>query len=345
MIFIVSLVVLVGLLVLHEASHFLVAKGFGIGVREFGIGYPPRLIGKKIGETVYSLNLIPFGAFVDIPRENMKKAKISHRFWVLAAGVISFWVFAFLIFSIMFMAGAPVDVGDEPPQGSEPLVSVLSVAPDSPAEEAGLKPGDIILEINGESLKKITKVQEFVQDKKGEEIEILVKRGDKEVAIEAVPRISPPEGEGLLGIGLGRVVIQKKGVFESLKGGAEQTFWFTALILRSIGEMIASPFTETKVQARLVGPVGIMGVFVERGRLGASYFLNILALIALHLAVFNAFPLIPVLDGGRILFLGVEKLRGKPLKREVEEGINKFFFVLLLLLMVFATFKDIKSLL
>lgn len=341
-IIIISLISLVFLLVLHEASHFLVAKGFGMKVKEFGIGYPPRLLGRKIKGTLYSLNLIPFGAFVDIPKEEMRAKSLSQRFWVLSAGVISFWVFAFFLLAFSLMSGAPSQVGDSAVV-DEAWVQVLAVSSSSPAEKAGIRAGDIITGLNGTEVDKTREVQEFVEENQGENVEIFVKRGSEEMRFEAVPRVVTPEGEGRLGVALSRVTIERWGVLESFKEAGREVVLVTILIVREIGRGIASLFTDVRSRLEVAGPVGIMKVFVERGGLGVSYFLQTMALISLNLAIINILPFLPVADGGRIAFLFLEKVRGKPLNDKIEEGINTFFFVALVLLMALVTIRDIKA--
>lgn len=340
---------LIFLLTLHEASHFAVAKAFGIKVNEFGIGYPPKLLSRKIGETVYSLNTLPFGAFVDIPPRDLNKRSGWERFWVLAAGVVSFWVFAFVLFSIVFYMGAPVQVEDSF-EVDTASVQVLMTAPDSPAEGAGLQAGDIITQIRSRDsylveIDKVQEVQEIINENKGQEIEIVVWRNNKAVSLRAVPRVASPENEGPLGIALGRVVIKNWGLFEALKMGALETVNLTLLSIRELAYGIASLFTKVESRVRIMGPVGITGVFVQMGRLGTVYFLRTMALISLNLAILNALPVLPITDGARILLLAIEKLWKKPFNEKTEEKINTVFFVLLVFLMFLVTIRDIKGLL
>src|SRR3989338_4639833 len=148
---------LIVLMVIHEFGHFIIAKKFGVHVEEFGVGYPPRLFGKQLGETLYSVNLIPLGAFVKIRGEeggiddvrSFSSLAMWKRILIVLGGVIAFWVAAIIIFSVLFGIGASVPVGDEDIQGVPVNVVVTKVAQDSPADLAGLKPGDMIGSFSG----------------------------------------------------------------------------------------------------------------------------------------------------------------------------------------------------
>ena len=204
LVIIIAFISLIGLLVLHEFGHFILAKRFGVKVEEFGIGYPPRIIGKKIGETLYSLNLLPFGAFVRIhgeeedakdPRSFTSKP-IWQRALILIGGVLTFWIISFLILSFI-----PTGVG------------IIAVQDGSPADLSGLITGDVMEEIIidgvGYPLFTIKDVQLRINENRGEEITLVVQRGEERVSILARPRLSPPPQEGALGIALGYAASQR----------------------------------------------------------------------------------------------------------------------------------------
>ena len=144
-IILIAFVSLIGLLILHEGGHFIAAKRFGVEVEEFGVGYPPRLFGKKIGETLYSLNLLPLGAFVRIPEKKLREKPIWQRAVILMAGIVSFWVICAILITIIFWIGSPFQISDEE-EGNliNPRVQIVTVSSGSPAEEAGLEIGDVI---------------------------------------------------------------------------------------------------------------------------------------------------------------------------------------------------------
>ncbi len=337
---------LIGLLILHEFSHFFVAKKCGVVVEEFGVGYPPKIWGKKIRGTVYSLNLLPFGAFVKIPPESLKSKPIWQRFLIISAGIISFWVFCFVILSIVFMMGALVQISDEDVGFENPQIQIVAIASGSPAEQAGLEVGDIIeatIKDPTGKFAKVVEVQQYIEQSKGGEVRLLIKRGADSLAIIVKPRVSPPEGEGALGVALARVAIKKYTLPQALFRALTQTIQLTIAIIIGLGQAIYNLFAGKPTGVEMVGPIGIMNIFAQTGSLGVSYFLQTIAIISLNLAIFNALPL-PVSDGGKILFLAFEKIRKKPLNEEIEEKINKVFFALLLVLMVWVTIKDIVKL-
>lgn len=332
------------LLVLHEAGHFLVAKAFGIEVKEFGIGYPPRVWGKKVGETLYSLNLVPFGAFVDIPKEALRSKRLPKGLLVLAAGVISFWLFAFFLLAFSLMRGAPTEIGDRV-RTEEAWVRVSRVAPDSPAEKAGIQPGDILLDIGGEKgIAKKGEAQNLIARKEGEKVELELKRGGEKLSFEVLSRTDPPKGEGAIGVFLSRVAIRKWSPARALPQAMKETLFLTYLLVREVGRAVVGLFTSVESRLEPSGPVGIMKVFVERGKRGPSHFLQTMALVSINLAVLNSLPFLPITDGGRMVFLALAKARKKPFNEKLEERINTFFFLLLIGLMIFVTIKDLQTL-
>lgn len=353
--FIIAFISLIGLMVLHEFGHFILAKKFGVKVEEFGIGLPPRLFGKKIGETIYSLNLIPFGAFVKIPGEIKKTGDpyafsnqpIIKRILIVSGGVISFWIIAIILFSIVFMMGARISVDDNADNLTDPKIQIVLISPSSPAESADIRMGDTIqkLSFNGQEfdIAKVSQVQELSNNYQGKEIVLTVERGKEILNIPLIPRVSPPAGEGPLGIALVRTAVKSyplhKAVFEGVKVTGETTIgviqgWFFA---------IKKAIERKPTGAELMGPVGIFQMMTQFGKLGASYFLQFIAMISVYLALFNILP-IPATDGGKLIFLGIEAIRKKPLSEKIEENVTAVSFFLLLIMAVLVTIKDIMKL-
>ena len=352
---IIAFISLIGLVILHELGHFLLAKKFGIKVDEFGIGYPPRLLGKKIGETIYSLNLLPFGAFVKIYGQEQKiddpgsfSSKLFYqKALVILGGVAVFWIVSAILLSIVMGLGVPslIEDGDE---GflRDPKVQIIAVNPDSPASESGLKIGDSIASvrcrISDTKIDKVKQVQEAIESCKGEDAILGIKRGEEAFDVYLIPRVSYPEGQGPLGVALARTALKSYPWYRAPIEGIKATGNLTMAIIKGWGLVFKSLFQGKGVPAgvEIGGPIRIFELFIDMSALGISYFLQFIALISISLALINILPL-PALDGGWLAFLIIEKLRGKPLNNEIVGKISATFFVLLVALMIWITIKDI----
>ena len=356
MIFLIAFLSLIGLIILHEFGHFILAKKFGVKVEEFGIGYPPRLIGKKIGETIYSLNLLPFGAFVKIQGEigGIESARsfsgkpIWQRTLIVLGGVVSFWMISAILLSIVMGLGASTAISDEE-NGDliNPKVQIAQVVAGSPAASAGVKAGDTIkqLTINNQQLtiNKIKEVQEFTNAHRGEEITLTIERGKEVFDASLVPRISPPEGEGPMGIALVRTAIKSYPWYQAPIQGIIATGNLTIGVLKGWGLALIKAIKGLPTGVQLMGPVGIFSLFAQVSQLGVNYFLQFIAIISIYIALFNILP-IPAVDGGKLLFLGIEAVRKKPVSQKIEQNITAIFFALLIVLMIWVTIKDITRL-
>lgn len=354
LIIIIAFFSLISLIIIHELGHFLLAKRFGVKVEEFGIGYPPRLFGKKIGETIYSINLLPFGAFVKIYGQEKRiedpRSFTTKPFWqkvlIIVAGVISFWIVAAILLSIVMGIGVPTIIQDEENQGLvDPKIQITAIASNSPAEKAGLKPGDTIMGISGTDINKVKEVQGFTQAHKGEEIILTIRRGKEVFDVSLVPRVSPPENEGAMGVALARTALKSYPWYQAPIKGIVATGNLTLMIIKVWGTTIMNLFQGKGVPAgvEVKGIVGIFGLFIQVGGMGASYFLQFIAMISVSLALINILP-IPALDGGWLLFLVIEKLKGRPLNQKIVQNISLVFFFLLIALMIWVTIKDIAQL-
>jgi len=267
----IALFTLIALMVLHEFGHFILAKKFGVKVEEFGIGLPPRIFGKKIGETIYSLNLIPLGAFVKIYGEeegiesvySFSEKPIWQRALIILGGVMSFWLIAIVFLSIVFATGVPKAISDEVSSALiNPKVQIVAIIPNSPAQKAELKVGDVIkkLEILDEQVEinKVKEVQEFTNLHKGQETTLTIERGKETKEITLVPRASPPEGEGPIGISLVRTIIVNYPWWLAPIKGVEATFDTTVSIIKALALMISNTIQGLPTGAQLVGPVGML---------------------------------------------------------------------------------------
>ncbi len=348
---------LIGLVTLHEFGHFIVAKRFGVRVEEFGIGYPPRIIGKKIGETIYSLNLLPFGAFVKMPGEiehmedsaSFFKKPIWQRMLIVLAGVISFWIVAAILFSIVVGLGAPTVISDDETLGiANPKVQIVAVAKDSPAEQAGLRVGDNITEIKSphsgaQKIDKVKDLQDFAKANLGQELTATIERGKENSKVSLLARANPPSGEGPLGIALARVATKTYPWWQAPWRGILATVNMTEGVILGYAGAIANITKGVPSGVELTGPVGIVSMFSQASKLGANYFLQFVGMVAVYVAIFNILP-IPSVDGGKFLFLIIEAIRRKPVSQKVEQNVTAVFFSLLVLLMIFVTIKDVIKL-
>lgn len=352
----IAFISLIGLIVLHEFGHFILAKKFGVKVEEFGIGYPPRIIGKKFGETIYSLNLLPFGAFVRFPGEiekiddsrSFSSQPVWKRVLIAFAGVLSFWLIAAVLFSIVFNLGTPVMIGDEENHNLvEPKVQIAAISPDSPAGKAGIKLGDAIikLQVTGYKLQvtKVKEVQEFTQIHKGEEVVLTIQRGKEFFDVSLVPRSSPPKGEGPMGVALVRTTIKSYPWYLAPWQGTLATGNLTLAIIQGYSQAIKNAISGLPSGVQLTGPVGVFHLFTQASQLGISYFLQFVGMVAIYIALFNVLP-IPAVDGGKLLFLAIEAIRKKPVSQKAEQNITAVFFTALIGLMIWVTIKDITRL-
>ena len=363
---IIAFISLVSLFILHEFGHFILAKIFHVKVEEFGIGYPPRLLGKKIGDTLYSLNLLPFGAFVKIPGEierinekgSFSAQPLLKRALIAFGGVLSFWIISAILFSIVFSLGAEMTIGDEETKNViNPKVQIAGVAVDSPAKVAGLEVGDTIKQFQispKESLQlptgqanlkfqisKVMELQELTEKYKGEEITLTVERGKEVFDVKLTPRILPPVGEGPMGIALVRTATKVYPWWLSPWQGILTAAKMTAAIIQGYYQAIKNSFLGLPSEVELMGPVGIFHLFVQASELGVNYFLQFIGVIAIYVALFNILP-IPSVDGGKLLFISIEAIRKKPISPKIEQNITATFFVFLVALSILVAIKDLS---
>jgi len=359
-ILVVAFLSLIALMVIHEFGHFIIAKKFGVAVDEFGIGYPPRMFGKKIGETIYSVNWIPLGAFVRIRGEeglpdqvgiddlrSFSNLKIWKRVLIIIGGVAAFWITAIIIFSVVFAMGADLPVGDQEVQGlTNAQIKVISVSPNSPASTAGLKAGDTLLQIGNVQLNKIKDFQDFTKTHAGEQLDLKIKRVTHGVPqildVNLTPRVNPPEGQGAVGIGLERMasLVEKSSWYAAPVRGAVYTWETTINALKGL-YITLRDLTMGKGApggASFAGPLGITVFMANAASYGIGFFLYFIGMISVFIAIFNLFP-IPALDGGKLIFLLIEKIKGKPVSVKVEQIITTTCFIVLITLSLFITIR------
>lgn len=409
---IIFIIILLVLVVSHEFGHFIVAKKSGIRVDEFSFGFPPKLFGKKIGETTYNFNLLPLGGYVkifgengeidekekieiekdgtiikeihveeiiketispsgevtidetEIIKEDIKVDNSASRSFankpkyiqaaVLIAGITMNLLVAWLLLTIGFMSGLPTSVS-EVPKGAivmNQALTITSVLPGSPAEKGGLKTGDkiISLETTKDSTKLLSpnlvaeNVQTFVKSHGKEEVNVLIIRGKEPVELKVTPEQSKVSDSVMIGISMDMIGTLKLPIHRAIWEGLKLTWDVTVGTVVGFYNLIYSAFLGKADMSSLTGPIGIVGVVGDAAKFGFVYLLSFTALISINLAVINLIPF-PALDGGRLLFLLIEKIKGSRIKPEVANWANMIGFGLLMVLMVFITYHDIVKLL
>jgi regulator of sigma E protease len=363
MTFLIFLIILGVLVFVHELGHFLAAKKAGVRVDEFGFGYPPRalVLGKKWG-TLFTLNWIPFGGFVKIFGENYEEAEsleleaksfvgVSKKWQaaILAAGVTCNILFAWFLFSLGFMIGLPTSVENNYGVAvKNPVLTVIEILPNSPAQKIGLKSGDKIKEISlldGEVLKDLNpdSVSNFINNSSGE-IEVAVDRGGKNLDFKLTPEAGLAEGKKIIGISMDMVGTLSLPIHKAIYEGGRATFDITYLTVSGIINLIKEGVKGKADISQVAGPVGIIGLVGDASRLGLAYLLTFTALISINLAIINLVPF-PALDGGRILFVAIEGVTKRHINPKVASVLNTVGFFILIALMLIVTYRDILRLL
>lgn len=337
-------IILIVLILVHELGHFTIAKLARIRVEEFGIFMPPRLLSFKKGETVYSINALPLGGFVRLSGEedpNVKGSLASKsiivRLLTLGAGSIMNLLLPVVLLSIAFMVPHPVDfVGDV-------LVEEVQVA--SPAQQAGIVPGDILVTAGGEKLTNSAVYVAVMDANLDEEVVVGVRHADgTTVEVKLVPRGNPPPGQGATGVAVRLINVtainDSEPFWEAIPHGIVR--YGEILVLFKDG--IVATF-QGAVPFEVAGPVGIAQATSQVAQLGFSPLLQFAAVISLNLGIVNILPL-PALDGGRIVFVLIEWVRrGKRVSPQTERIVHSIGMLLLLLLLVLATYKDVMRIL
>lgn len=350
---VVVFIILLGVLVLvHEWGHFIVARRFGVRVDEFAFGFPPRVASITRRGTRYAVNLIPIGGYVKIHGEGGENAgdptsfssrPLAQRLAIIAAGVAMNVVLAWALFTAGHAIGFPtVLAGDEPTANA--TVTIIGVTPGSPAAEAGVQFGDVILGLGsaaGETLiTTIDQVQSLISSQRGGAVAIRIMRGSAVLKITAVPRRDPPPGEGALGIAMARVGVVRSPWWRAPRDGIKTTANAVLAIGAALGRTVRALVSQGQVSPEISGPVGIFAFANETRRLGFTYLIELAGILSVNLALLNILP-IPALDGGRILFLFLEGVRGVRVSERLEQAIHTAGFAFLLALMALITYRDL----
>ncbi|MFA6601680.1 MAG: site-2 protease family protein [Candidatus Paceibacterota bacterium] len=356
----IFLIVLAVLIFVHELGHFLIAKWNGIRVDEFKIGFGPKLLAWGKGETKYGLNLIPFGGFVKIHGENpdddsisgpdKKRSFVHKKGWqkilVLAAGVSFNFIFAWLIYVIVFSSGvtASTTLFDKYQTSfKNTRIIVSGISAKSPAETAGLKVGDILTGLNQQETISVTDIQNSAQTSEGRTLTLKYLREDKSGSVEITPVQGIIEGRYALGISMDNVGDLRLPFFSAIYEGGRYTLIMIRETTVGLLHFFGQIFQGQANFAEVSGPIGIAGIVGSAAQMGFTYLLMITALISINLGVINFIPF-PALDGGRILFVLIEGIIRRPIAPKYANTVNATGFVLLMILMVIVTYKDIVKL-
>ena len=330
LIFVVALSVLV---LVHEWGHFMAAKKTGVRVEEFGLGLPPRIWGKKVGDTIYSINWLPIGGFcrlygediTDIKKTNDRSKSFYYKNpWqklvIVLGGVIMNLVLAVVVFGVVYtIVGVPEEVDK---------VSIVEVSKNSPAEMAGLKENDVILEVNGIEVKKAEALIDEVGKYKGKNVMLTVKTGEMIHESSVLVRENPSEGEGSMGVAVSNTEMKPIPWYRFDKGVVAG---FKSLLSGKVPKDVSGPVGMYEATSSINDNQGILAV------------IHFFAIVSVNLAVVNVLPF-PALDGGRIIFVLYEMITRKRANQRVEAMVNNLGMMILLALILIITVGDVKRL-
>ena len=353
----VFLIILTLLVFAHELGHFSVARLFGVAVEEFGFGLPPRIWGKKVGGTVYSVNALPIGGFVKLAGEDDEDGHVAkgtakkEYFWarskkeraaILIAGVVMNFIVAVGITSYLLTQGVHEPAG---------RVHVEKVVAGSPAAGAGIQKGDIVKSIRyqvlsikeGKEIKIPKDLIDTTNAHKGEEVILTILRDGNELTVSVTPRKDPPKGEGAMGVAISDLEVKVYSWTEAPVAATKINLSRGWEMLTSIAGVLWRLITLQPVGAVVAGPIGIAQVTGEAVKFGWKAVLEFASILSLNLAVLNILP-IPALDGGRLAFVFLEKILGRKVKPAFEKSTHQIGMIVLFLLVILVSVNDILRL-
>ncbi|MDO8451687.1 MAG: M50 family metallopeptidase [bacterium] len=354
---VITFIIILSILVfVHELGHFLAARAIGVAVEEFGLGLPPRIIGKKIKETVYSLNWLPIGGFVKLAGEDEEvqssksKGKSSKElFWarskkeravILISGVGMNFLLAVGITAFLLTQGVPMPTD---------IVRIERVISGSPAEAVGLRVKDTIAalsfrndrgDVEEKSMKTPKDLIDTTKGHLGEEITLTIKREGQVLSVPVVPRSVYPEGEGPMGVAISNIEITRYPIWEAPGRALSINIGRVTLMISTLATPIVKLLTFQSVCGQVAGPIGIARVTGQAVKYGFLAVLEFMSILSLNLAVLNILP-VPALDGGRLAFVFLEKFMGRKIRPAFERSAHQIGMLILLGLILLTSISDI----
>lgn len=341
----VFLLILSILILVHEFGHFIVAKRAGVKVEEFSLGFGPQLFKKKVNDTQYCISAIPLGGYVKLAGDSLEEyhqkdyeyfsKPVGKRFQIIFAGPLLNYILGFLCFWLVFFVGYPS------------LTSKVGGLMDGfGAKEAGLEIGDKIIAVGSVKVSSWEELQNIIQaNKNAPKVALTILRDNKEKTVEVLIKqkqildvLGQKRSIGLLGITpYDEVITVRHGPWKSFMLGADKTWELTLLTYKGLWRMLTGKLS---VRESVTGPLGIFYITSKAAKMGIIAVLHLVSVLSISLALFNVLPL-PVLDGGHILFLAIEKIRGKVVDPKTERVVTKAGFFLIISLAIFVTYNDI----
>ncbi|KJS23457.1 MAG: hypothetical protein VR72_01160 [Clostridiaceae bacterium BRH_c20a] len=339
-------IIIFGLLIfVHEFGHFIVAKFVGIRVEEFSIGMGPKAYSVQKGETLYSIRILPIGGYVKMTGESgieeediltandpgrFSSKSVAQRAGVVIAGPLMNFLLAIFLFALFFtLVGIPT---------ADTSTIIGEVVAGSPAENAGLRAGDKIIAIDGKNVEQWSEMVELIHNQPGEELHFIIDRSGNKLELNIIPKLDTESKVGLIGV-TPNSQWNKVNPLKALGIALQRTFEIIIFTFIAIVQMITGKLGAGEV----TGPVGIVKLIGESAQVGLIYLVNLTALISINLGLLNLLP-IPALDGSKLIFLGIEGLRGKPIDARKENFVHIIGFALLMTLMLIITYRDIIKL-
>jgi regulator of sigma E protease len=343
--FLIFLFILSIIIIAHEFGHFIVAKKIGVRIEKFSLGFGPRLLEKEKNGTQYCISAIPLGGYVKLAGDNLEEYKgdpdeyfskpPGKRFWIIFTGPLLNYILGFFCFWLVLFWGYPMLT-----------TKVGGLLDGYGAKEAGIQLGDKITAVDGKKVEFWEDLQKMIQGKRASaKVRLAFLRDNKEFTVEVqikekklADKLGRKRTVGLLGISpAGEIVKVRHGILQSFFLGIKRTLGLTLLTYRSLWSMITG---ELSVRDSVTGPLGIFFITSQVASMGVIALLHLIAVLSISLTIFNLLPL-PVLDGGHILLLGIEKIRGRYLSLKTERIITQVGITVLVSLAILITYNDI----